>query len=223
MNERRVFAAVLGVSVAVHAGILQLAQFRPSEPFPGEESFVEVYLAQELEREPESVSRPQPETLNPPSNPESPKTWALPEDVALPQALPEVMNNPFNRENADAVFLPREPSLPARRTVPPVSSPISSADVLMEYRDVVRAWMDRYKQYPRLAERRGIEGEPVLRLTISRDGRVVSASMEHSSGSALLDKAALDLVNRAAPFPAFPAHVTEPSLTYLIPVTFALE
>lgn len=51
----------------------------------------------------------------------------------------------------------------------------------------------------------GVKGRAVIRFTISANGRLASASVARSSGSAKLDRAALRLVRRAAPFPRPPA------------------
>ncbi len=51
----------------------------------------------------------------------------------------------------------------------------------------------------------GVPGRAVIRFTLKSNGRLASASVARSSGSAKLDRAALKLVRRAAPFPRPPA------------------
>ncbi len=51
----------------------------------------------------------------------------------------------------------------------------------------------------------GVKGRAVIRFTIAANGRLTSASVVRSSGSAKLDRAALQLIRRAAPFPRPPA------------------
>jgi protein TonB len=50
--------------------------------------------------------------------------------------------------------------------------------------------------YPRSARRAGEEGTVVLRILVSTDGAAARVELEHSSGSASLDSAALDAVQR---------------------------
>ncbi|HEU0231411.1 MAG TPA: energy transducer TonB [Burkholderiaceae bacterium] len=52
-------------------------------------------------------------------------------------------------------------------------------------------------RYPDAALRRGQTGKVVIRVVISPQGNVVKATVERSSGHALLDAAALDAVRRA--------------------------
>lgn len=58
-----------------------------------------------------------------------------------------------------------------------------------------------------------------IRFTLDQDGRLLSAELDQSSGSAFLDQAGLDAVHRAAPFPAPPPDLTMP-LEFIIPFQF---
>lgn len=62
-------------------------------------------------------------------------------------------------------------------------------------------WLARYRTYPLAARRARIEGVVQLRVTLLPDGRLVDARVEHSSGHAMLDRAALELLTHAAPLP----------------------
>jgi protein TonB len=50
--------------------------------------------------------------------------------------------------------------------------------------------------YPSLAKRRGYEGTVMLRLLVSKDGRVVEAEVLQSSGYSILDRNAVDFIQR---------------------------
>lgn len=50
--------------------------------------------------------------------------------------------------------------------------------------------------YPRLARKRGIQGKVFLNVTVGVDGRAKDVSISHSSGSSILDLAALDAVKQ---------------------------
>lgn len=65
----------------------------------------------------------------------------------------------------------------------------------------VMDWLARYRTYPLEARRARIEGVVQLRVTLMSDGRLVDARVEQSSGHAVLDRAALDLLARASPLP----------------------
>lgn len=65
----------------------------------------------------------------------------------------------------------------------------------------IQAALERARQYPRMARRRGIEGEVRLRFRISPTGEVESVEILKSSGYALLDSASIRTIYRAAPLP----------------------
>ncbi len=73
----------------------------------------------------------------------------------------------------------------------------------------LRAWVDRVERignlnYPDEARRRGLAGELVISVAIRRDGSVERADIVKSSGSQLLDSAALRIAKLAEPYPPLP-------------------
>ncbi len=61
--------------------------------------------------------------------------------------------------------------------------------------------MAERKTYPRLARERGIEGTVVLAARVDADGGLADARIAESSGSALLDRAAIGLLRSVFPVP----------------------
>jgi protein TonB len=57
-----------------------------------------------------------------------------------------------------------------------------------------------------------------ISVTIDRNGRLLSHRVVGSSGSSTLDRAALDIVQRAQPFPRFPASMTQAQMVEVIPL-----
>jgi len=57
------------------------------------------------------------------------------------------------------------------------------------------------KRYPRMARKMGIEGTAVVRFKLRPEGQVEAVELLASSGSEILDKASLETVRAAAPFP----------------------
>jgi protein TonB len=55
-------------------------------------------------------------------------------------------------------------------------------------------------------------------VTIDRNGRLLSHRVVGSSGSSTLDRAALDIVQRAQPFPRFPAGMKQAQMVEVIPL-----
>jgi protein TonB len=78
-----------------------------------------------------------------------------------------------------------------------------------------------WPRYPAAARRRGIEGEVLLRVAVGLDGRAERVEIVRSSGSALLDKAAVEALERWRFEPARAAGQPV-AATVEIPVTFRL-
>jgi periplasmic protein TonB len=79
----------------------------------------------------------------------------------------------------------------------------------------------RALRYPNDA--RGARGEVQVAFTLDPSGSLLSLAIVRSSGDAILDQAALTTVQRAAPFPAFPAGIGRNSWDFSIPLAFARD
>lgn len=72
----------------------------------------------------------------------------------------------------------------------------------------------------RSARHSHLAGTVIVAFRIDRRGRLVEKNVDETSGSAVLDDAALTLLADASPFPAPPAGVGEVGLTFTVPVRF---
>lgn len=81
----------------------------------------------------------------------------------------------------------------------------------------IRARVERQKRFPR--GQRG-RGQVVLRLTVTRDGRIAGASVARSSGNAAYDQAAMAAISRAGRLPAAPAGLTDATYSFNLPMDF---
>jgi periplasmic protein TonB len=82
----------------------------------------------------------------------------------------------------------------------------------------IRARIERQKRYPRGSKG---NGRVVVRVTIARDGRVISARIAKSSGQAEFDKAAMSAISRAGRMPRAPKGLEQASYTFNLPMDFA--
>jgi protein TonB len=103
------------------------------------------------------------------------------------------------------------------------SAPAYAERIRISYEQQIYSWLERFKVYPQLAQRRRLEGTSTLRVRIDRRGRVLASSLEKPTGQHLLDDAALDMVKRAQPFPPIPAAYPEDTFEFLAPVQFRLR
>jgi len=91
------------------------------------------------------------------------------------------------------------------------------------YEQLLAARLERHKSYPAAAARRGLEGDAVVGLSLGRDGRLLGREIVEASSSEILDRAALAMVDRAAPFPALPEEFDGRSFDFEVPVSFRLD
>lgn len=108
-------------------------------------------------------------------------------------------------------------STPTAITSPPAPS-ISHAQ-----RDTflwqIKTALARHFQYPRLAQRKGWQGEVTLVFTLERDGQIMNARIANSSGYSMLDRAALASLNKVGRITSLPTQ----ALTLQLPVIYRLQ
>jgi protein TonB len=99
-------------------------------------------------------------------------------------------------------------------------SPSAEKPVAAEraYTDLVQRRIETVKQYPKRAQRRNEQGVVKIVFTIGNDGEIVSVNILTSSGSRLLDGAAIDAVKDASPF----ARPPNGSMIIQLPIKFEL-
>jgi protein TonB len=84
-----------------------------------------------------------------------------------------------------------------------------------KYQDYFNKVRERIKAnwiYPRPAGERGIEGELLIEFHIAKDGRVSYIQLRNSSGTQILDDAALTAIKLAQPFPPVPDAIAKQTL-----------
>ena len=86
---------------------------------------------------------------------------------------------------------------------------VSASTQEYAYATYLRAWVDRVQRvgnlnYPDEARRRRLAGELVISIAIRRDGSVERSEIIKSSGTRLLDDAALRIAKLAEPYPPLP-------------------
>jgi TonB family protein len=105
---------------------------------------------------------------------------------------------------------------PATQEAP---SPVEAAPASPSraWQQALVAHLNKYKRFP---EGQWARAEVLIRFVLDRSGHVVSAKVEKSSGDAVIDEAALALLQRADPLPQPPQPVTDAELTIIVPIRF---
>ena len=107
-------------------------------------------------------------------------------------------------------------------TVSPALPAPSQAAVNGAWQGALAAWVQSRKRYPDEARRQGAEGQVSVRFTVGRDGQVLEAQLVRSSGSDLLDQAALSMF-RGGRAPPFPADMAQPQVTTTVSIRYRLQ
>ncbi len=98
-----------------------------------------------------------------------------------------------------------------------------SEDVLKQYRLALLKQASRETIYPKEALELGIEGTAVVRLSIDAEGRITSSKVDPSSGYAVLDVAALELVRKAHPLATLPQVLRGRPFNVTVPIVYRMR
>jgi len=79
----------------------------------------------------------------------------------------------------------------------------------------IKHQIERVWSYPNDAARKGVSGKLSLRFRLSKDGNLVDVQLLDTSGSNILDAAAIEAVKGAAPFYPFPVTIDRETLSIL--------
>lgn len=121
-----------------------------------------------------------------------------------------------------------ETSVPAASSASQVAAlapPGSNRSARIDYgwlSEVILRRVEELKRYPAEARVDRTEGKVVVKAVINEDGSVDDVEIFQSSGSTTLDKAAIDLMRRAAPF-SLPHLLGKPRVTVKIPMNYRLD
>lgn len=94
-----------------------------------------------------------------------------------------------------------------------------SQTAMSAYRGKLFSHISKKKVNPRSK----IAGTVVVRFTVSPEGELISREIATSSGSKLLDDAAVASIERAAPFPAMPTDAADGPLVVSVPFKFSVR
>ncbi|TCK03436.1 energy transducer TonB [Phorcysia thermohydrogeniphila] len=91
-----------------------------------------------------------------------------------------------------------------------------------KYISMLVAEIERRKFYPPIARRMGIEGVVKVRITLDRSGKLREVRVTSSSGSKILDRAAVKLMKKCQ-FPPLPPEYDKREFSVEIPIRYTLK
>ncbi|WP_221763986.1 energy transducer TonB [Methyloradius palustris] len=131
-----------------------------------------------------------------------------------------VISTAQKAEEAPVVVVPPPPPEPPK-PVGPSQQDIDAAR--NQYGTELANALARYKQYPKIAQMRGYQGDVLVDVQMDSNGNVTSSKIHQSSGYESLDNQALDMVKKASPLPPPPVLLRGRSFNVLVPVSFHLQ
>lgn len=153
-------------------------------------------------------------------------TEAMPRSPVAPTvaALPPAEQLPTLGGAASGDSVPQAVPVPATAALAQESDALGP-DVagLRQFRLALAGEARRFRRYPEAARRAGLSGMAEVRIVVEAGGGRRHADLNRSSGHALLDAAALEMLQQAATRAVLPESLRNRSFTVLLPVMFEVE
>lgn len=140
-----------------------------------------------------------------------------PPEITIQELSPITLPTPPPVEALRAADPVPETTAPKSIPAPPANRAASKAEATWEA--MLLAHLEQYRRYPASARARRLEGTAYVWFRMNREGKVLASEIARSSGSAVLDRAALATIRRAQPLPAIPDDRPDP-LELSVPVEF---
>jgi protein TonB len=201
--------------------ILEVELVKKPEPPP-------VVQPEPVQPQPEVVKpkiepKPQPKPIvKQPIAPVAEKTEPMAEQPAQITTPPEVIAVAPTPEATPTHTVPA-PVPVVKQDPPPVPSQTDIDDARGKYGNILWGAISKHKKYPKIAQMRGWQGEAIVELQLDGNGKIKSKKIAQSSGYEALDKQALEMVEKASPFPTPPETLRSSNFTITVPVPFKLE
>jgi len=190
---------------------------------------------------PQALKQPPTPQWNPQPRPKSPVRTKLPPRIKSerptdkvqrlrpkPEMQPVLLKAPLIEKAVPQVpsqtaALPQPEKMPGDEAPARQSEP-GDEETASDYLAQVRELIARERRYPIMARRARREGKAQVRFHILNTGRMEGEPrLIASSGYSELDRAALDCVLRAAPFPPFPPELKSSSMSLTLVIEFHLK
>jgi protein TonB len=177
---------------------------------------------------PKAIPQPVPKPIIKPKPIEKPKP--------IPKPIPEPIVEPITEPVVEQVLEPI-----VEQIIEPIVEPLSesvetnevtqiseqvptspSPQVVNNYSNLLRAHIAKHKKYPRIAQRRKMQGEVVIAIQIGGDGSLISKNIQKSSGHKVLDKEGMNMMEKSKPFPVPPDTLKNSVTNVVVPIAFNL-
>ena len=238
LSGGRCFCLMLGVSLLAHGGL-----FLNRSPLARLSESKEAPLSLRLAVTPAPPAPPNAAESSPQPSPLAPKEKTPPRPTPQQEPPPPQKRSTHQAKTEKRRTAPQKTATPPEHSHAPQAqsakapSPSSPQHTVQPAQGKTEATAPRHTsfdavdgpkflqppapRYPRLAQRKGIEGQVLMELMIDAEGRLMSASIKKSGGNGF-DEAALEAVRKAIFRPA--THNGRPATCIvLLPIHFTLR
>ena len=142
----------------------------------------------------------------------------------IPQPIVEPISEPIEEPITEPIVEPISESVEVTESaqineqIPTSPNP----QVVSNYSNLLRAHIAKHKKYPRIAQRRKMQGEVVIAIQIGGDGSLISKNIQKSSGHKVLDKEGMNMMEKSKPFPVPPDTLKNSVTNVVVPIAFNL-
>jgi len=170
-----------------------------------------------------------PEAPRPVPSPPQPEAAQNPEPVSKPAAVVKVAEDAIRKvEKPVQISQPQPQPVPQQQAAGQGGAASNGdgqgavagkATVRVTYTDILMRHIATHRHYPRSARKRREEGTAVVQFALDNNGRLTSLHLMEGSGHRNLDRAAMQTLRNAQPFPQPPGG----ALRFSMPVRFSLK
>ena len=224
-NELNLTHAII-LSLIIHALFVMKLEISNSNLTP--KPVVDIIFNTEIVKQvaPKVIPIVKPKPIIKPKPIPKPKPIIKPKPIPkpIPQAIVEPISEPIEEPITEPIVEPISESVEVTESaqineqIPTSPNP----QVVNNYSNILRAHIAKHKKYPRIAQRRKMQGEVVIEIQIKGDGSLISKNIQKSSGHKVLDKEGMNMMEKSKPFPVPPEAMKDSVTTVLVPIAFNL-
>ena len=224
-NELNLTHAII-LSLIIHALFVMKLEISNSNLTP--KPVVDIIFNTEIVKQvaPKVIPIVKPKPIIKPKPIPKPKPIIKPKPIPkpIPQSIVEPISEPIEEPITEPIVEPISESVEVTESaqineqIPTSPNP----QVVSNYSNLLRAHIAKHKKYPRIAQRRKMQGEVVIEIQIKGDGSLISKNIQKSSGHKVLDKEGMNMMEKSKPFPVPPEAMKDSVTTVLVPIAFNL-
>jgi len=212
------------LSLIIHA--LFLMKFQISNFNLTPQPVVDIIFNTEIVKQsiPRVIPQPKPKPITKPKPIEKPKSIPKPIEEPIPEQVVDPVSEPIVEPIIEPVVEPISESVETNE-IPQTTeqAPTSpNPQVVNNYSNLLRAHIAKHKKYPRIAQRRKMQGEVIIAIQIRGDGSLISKNIQKSSGHSVLDKEGMNMMEKSKPFPVPPDTLKNSVTNVVVPIAFNL-